>query len=386
MKALAKLLDKPNPSYSRSEFDELLRIFYDCTGDGFIWLNRGDAAKEYIPATVLSDGTFIMDGYFRDRSDVEIDSLPILEMYVLPSGWVGVIPDPQNAFAIKGYWLEINGKKIPIRAGDMIHWKKTNPVFDPVTGNHLRGINPFQVGRHTIQQNKDAVAAMDRMFLNDGAKGVLVNENLQWDKLDEKYKQDIQELINNRINNAAEVKGAVATLGGKWNYLNIAKDSVDMKLMEGEKFTMKKLCFLIGPPYELFDTEQTYANKEQAQKGWVSNRIIPARTNVDQKFTERLAPAFGLVDREGTPTVVIASDFSGLPEMKKDVAALITALAGAWYISPNQKLIELGYDPSPNTLLNEPWVPAGISPLSDVMETIKYNQQNQNANNDGIEL
>ncbi len=386
VEALQQLLDEPNPDYSRSEFDELLRIFYDCTGDGFIWLNRGDVQKEYIPPTVLSDGTLLVEGFFRDRPDEVIDQLPVTEMYVLPSGWVGVIPDPDNIFRIKGYWMEINGKKVRLRKNDVIHWKKTNPVFDPVTGNHLRGINPFQVGRHTITQNKDAVAAMDRMFKNDGAKGVLVNENLQWDKLDEKYKQDVMDTVNSRINNAAEVKGAVATLGGKWQYLNIAKDSVDTKLLEGEKFTMKKLCFLIGPPYELFDSEQTYANKMQAQIGWVSNKIIPARTNVDQKFTARLAPAFGLVDAKGKPTVVIASDFSSLPEMKKDVAALITAFASAYYIPPNQKLIELGYDPIKDPIFNEPWLPDGISPLSDVMETIKYNKLNQNANNDGINL
>lgn len=384
VKALSKLLEKPNPYFSQSELDELLRIFYDCTGDGFIWLNRGGAQKEYIPPVTMADGSMLTDGYFRDRTDEEIDSMPVIEMYVLPSGWVGVVPDPNNVFGIKAYWMEINGKKVVLRRGDVIHWKKTNPVFDPATGAHLRGINPFQVGRHTIQQNKDAVAAMDRMFKNDGAKGVLVNENLQWDKLDEKYKQDVKDMIDKRINNSEDVKGAVATLGGKWNYLNIAKDSVDIKLIDGEKFTMQKLCFLIGVPFELFNTETTFANKEMAQKGWVSNKIIPARINVDSKFTERLAPAFGLVDNEGTPTIVIWSDCSGLPELKRDTAALITAFQSAWYISPNQKLIELGYDPSPDPLMDEPWIPAGTMPLSDVKKTIEYNQTDQAANDQGI--
>lgn len=384
VKALSKLLEQPNPYFSQSEFDELLRIFYDCTGDGIIWLNRGDAQKEYVPPVTMADGSMLTDGYFRDRTDEEIDALPVIEMYVLPSGWVGVVPDPNNVFGIKAYWMEINGKKVILRRGDVIHWKKTNPVFDPATGTHLRGINPFQVGRHTIQQNKDAVAAMDRMFKNDGAKGVLVNENLQWDKLDEKYKQDVKDMIDKRINNSEEIKGAVATLGGKWNYLNIAKDSVDIKLIDGEKFTMQKLCFLIGVPFELFSTETTFANKELAQKGWVSNKIIPARINVDSKFTERLAPAFGLVDGEGTPTIVIWSDCSGLPELKRDTAALITAFQSAWYISPNQKLIELGYDPSPDPLMDEPWIPAGTMPLSDVKKTIEYNQTDQAANDQDI--
>lgn len=382
-KALQKLLDKPNPDFSRSEFDELLRIFYDCTGDGFVWLNRGDVMQEYIPAQVGGDGSLIPEG-FRDRTDEELDALPVLEMYVLPSGFVGVVPDPQNVFRVSGYWLEVNGKKIPIRKGDMIHWKKTNPVFDPVTGEHLRGINPFKVGRHTIQQNKDAVAAMDRMFLNDGAKGVLVNENMKWEAMEEKARQDVRDMIEKRINNSAEVKGAVATLGGKWDYLNIAKDSVDAKLMEGEKFTMQKMCFMLKLPFEIFDTQTTFANKEMAQKGWVSNTIIPARINVDQKFTERLCPAFGLVDADG-PTAVIWSDCSQLPEMKRDTAALISALQLAWWIPPNVKLAELGYDPISDTTFNEPWVPIGVMPLSEAKKEFALPDQNQQANDQGIQ-
>jgi len=384
--ALQKLLDNPNPYFSRSEFDELLRIFYDCTGDGFVWLNRGDVMQEYIPPTVQQDGS-LTEGTFRDRTDEEIDAMPVIEMYVLPSGWVGVVPDPDNVFGIKAYWLEVNGKKTVIRRGDMIHWKKTNPKFDPATGEHLRGINPFQVGRHTIQENKDAVAAMDRMFKNDGAKGVLVNENMKWDSLEEKQRQDIREMIDKRINNSAEVKGAVATLGGKWSYLNIAKDSIDEKLLEGEKFTMQKLCFLLKVPYELFDISASGLGgniREQMQRNWVSNVIIPARINVDQKFTERLCPAFGLVDSSGAPTAIIWSDCSGLPEMKKDTVALITAFQLAWYITPNQKLVELGYDPSPDPMFNEPWIPAGILPLSELKKDFVYNAQNNATNEQGI--
>lgn len=385
VKALQKLLDKPNPDFSRSEFDELLRIFYDCTGDGFVWLNRGDVMQEYVPPVRMQDGTLLTEGTFRDRTDEELDALPVLEMYVLPSGWVGVIPDPNNVFGVYGYWLEVNGKKTVIRKGDIIHWKKTNPKFNPATGEHLRGINPFQVGRHTIQENKDAVAAMDRMFKNDGAKGVLVNENMKWDSMDEKQRQDIREMIDKRINNSSEVKGAVATLGGKWAYLNIAKDSVDEKLLEGEKFTMQKLCFLVRVPYEAFDPETTFANKESAQKFWVSNSIIPARIHVDQKFTERLCPAFGLVDGEGTPTAVIWSDCSQLPEMKRDTAALITAFQSAWWIPPNVKLVELGYDPMIDPLFNEPWVPTGVTPLSEIKKAFRDNALNEETDEQGVE-
>lgn len=389
VKDLTRLLQKPNPSFSRSEFDELLRIFYDSTGDGFIWLNRGDVMQKYVQpqqAYVDDIGNYIpaTKGGLVDRTDKEIDALPVLEMYVLPSGWVGIIPDPDNVFGVKAYWLEINGKRTVIRRNDIVHWKRTNPVFDPSTGNHLRGLNPLQVIRRTIQSNKDATAAIDRMFLNDGAKGVLVNENLKWEALTEKQRQDLRDMIDKRINNSADVKGAVATLGGKWNYLNIAKDSVDVKLLEALKFTWQEICFALKVPFELFDTQTTYNNKEGAQKYWVSNSIIPARTNIDQKLTEALCSAFGLIDVDGNPTGVIASDFTSLPEFKKDIAALITAFQSAWWLPPNQKLIELGYDPLSDPMMSEAWIPQGIMPLSEAKKEFAYNAQQTNADATGI--
>jgi phage portal protein BeeE len=386
---LTQLLQQPNPMFNRSEFDELLRTFYDCTGDGFIWLNRGDVMQEYVPPTeayVDPQGQLVQNhnGYFRNRTDEEIDRLPVIEMYVLPSGFVGVIPDPLNVFGIEGYWFDVNGKKTVIRRGDMIHWKRTNPVFDPTTGSHLRGLNPFQVIRRTIRSNADATASIDRMFLNDGAKGVLVNENLKWESLGEKERQNIRDMIDKRINNSEEIKGAVATLGGKWNYLNIAKDSVDVKLLEALKFTWRELCFAIKVPYEQFDPETTYNNKESAQKFWVSNSIIPARTNIDQKMTERLCLAFGLVDKMKNPTAVIWSDTTGLPEFKKDISALITAFQTAWWIPPNLKLLELGFDTSADPTMNEPWVPQGVMPLSEAKKEFAFNNQNDHVNEQGL--
>ena len=379
VKELARLLRRPNKNQSQSELYELLRVFYKSTGDGMIWLNRGDVAEEftaYDTPRMLANGQTEY-GTFRKRTDEEIERLPVLEMFVLPSGFVGAIPDPNDMFGVAAYWLDVNGKKIPLRKCDVIHWKRQNPVFDPSNAEHLMGLNPFHVGRRTIQENKDAVAATDRMFKNDGAKGVLVNENLRWDSLSEKQKQDLRDMIDQRINNASEVKGAIATLGGKWDYLNIAKDSVDMALLQGKKMTWQELCFLLSVPFELFDSQTTYANKEQAQKGWVSNTIMPACLNIDDKMTEVLAIAFGLVDADGHPTIVISSDFSSLPEMRKDTAALITAFQSAWYIPPNRKLMELGYDPIKDKSFDEPWVPDGVQPLSNAIQTMEFANRSQ---------
>jgi phage portal protein BeeE len=291
-----------------------------------------------------------------------------------------VIPDPSNIFAIKGYWLETgNGQRVVIRKGDIIHWRKPNPVYDPSTGGHLRGLPPLKVGRRTLQENIDATAAMSRMFKNDGAKGVLIGKNVNWFQLTEDQRQQLMDMVDNRINNH-DVKGAVGLMGGDWNYQDISKASVDEVLLNGKKFTWQELCFLLKVPYQLFQTDTTFNNVEQSQKNWVSNTVLPQCRNFDVKLTERLCKAFGLFGK-----VVIWSDPSSLPEFQKDIAAMITAFNLAWYISPNKRLTALGFDPEPNPLFNEPWIPQGYSPLSDIQNEINFNQQNQQQANDGIE-
>lgn len=371
---LLTLLDNPNPYMTQGEFLELVALFYDTTGEAIVWLNRGDIAQKYVPPILDSSGTIIQEATFVNRTDIEMDMQPVLEMYLLAPGFVGIIPDTNNIFGIAGYWLEINGIKFMIRKGDIIHWKRQNPVFDPVNGAHLHGLNPLRVGRRTVQENKDATDSIDRMFKNDGAKGVMINENLNWHQLEEKQRQQYTEMIDGRLNNHV-MKGAIATMGGKWRYENIAKDTVDAALLEGKKFTWQELCFLLQVPYTLFDPKTTFNNQLEAQKGWVSNTILPQCRIFDQKLTERLTKAFGLFGK-----VVIWSDCSSLPEFQKDIAALITSMNLAWYISPNKKLTTLGYEPEDNDLFNEPWIPQGYTPLSEVNNEINFQQTSSDLN------
>lgn len=347
---LIDLLHNPNPEQSQAEFLELVRIFYSATGESFVWLNRGDVKEKYIHET----------GMLEPRSEDEINRMPVLEMIPLPTGFVGIIPATDNVFGVAAYWLEVNGLRVPIRKADMIHWKKPNPVFDPTSLQHLRGFNTLKAGKRTMQENTEATNASVRMFKNDGAKGVLFNETMAWEDLTEEQQNDLREIVDTHINNA-DVKGAVALLTGKYNYLNLGGTSVDMNLLEGKKFTWQELCFMFDIPYEFFDTKTTFNNKEQALLSWITNTIDPACKQFDQKLNKALLPAFGL-----DMTAVIASDCTELPEMRKSLAAMVEALSKLWMVSPNRLLIMLGYEPVNNPLMDEPWVPNNITPLSEM--------------------
>ena len=114
-------------------------------------------------------------------------------------------------------------------------------------------------------------------------------------------------------------------------------------------------------PYELFDSETTFANKEQAQKGWLYNSIIPACKQFDDELNRVLLAAFNLIG-----TAVIRSDFDDLPELREDVAQLVTSLNTAWWITGNEKREWMGFGKITDPTMDEVLLPAGQTPISQV--------------------
>lgn len=342
---LQKLLDRPNENQSQDAFFALARAFYKTCGEAFIWLNRGDTSE-------------MVENELTKISDEQQAKKPVLEMYVLPSNKVNVVPDPDNLFGVYGYILESN-VRVPIRKVDIIHWKDLNLSFDAIGRDHLRGMSAMLPGRKTLEQNNSATNASVRMYQNDGAKGALVNKTMA--KMTPTQETQLREVIDNKINNN-DVKGAVAALQGDYNYFDISKDSVDMELLKGKEMSMKELCFLFGLPYALFDSEVTFDNQQMAQKGWVINEIMPDCKQLDGEFNRVLLPAFNMVNK-GT----ICSDFDDLPELQEDKGKQAEWLMKIPYITPNQILEALGYPKRTEPEFDQPWVPQDRAPADEFL-------------------
>ena len=334
---LDNLLNRPNPYQGQAAFIKTVRSYFKVDGEAFMWLNRGD-----------------IDGL----TDTQIALLPVLEMYPLPSYRMKVVPDEENMWGVAGYLLSAGGIDIPFRKGEIIHWKDTNLLFDTVTKEHLRGMTPLKPGSATLQQNNDATRSSIRMYQNDGAKGAMFNKDLS--KATPTQETQIRNVIDRKINNN-DVKGAVAALQGEWGYIDLGKTSVDLDLLNGKQMSWKELCFLFQVPYELFDSSTTYANKLQTQKKWITNSIIPASKELDDELNRVLLRAFAL---EGK--YIIQCDYSELPELQDDMASLTEWLLKAYWIYPNEKRELQGYETSTDPLMDEPWVPSGLTPLSQL--------------------
>jgi HK97 family phage portal protein len=336
--ALNRLLNRPNPYQGQAAFFKTVRSYYKTCGESFIWLNRGE-----------TDGL----------TDDQIALLPVLEMYPLPSYRMDIVPDPENLWGITGYLLDAGGIKIPFKKSEVIHWKDTNLLFDTTTKDHLRGMSPLKPGAATLQQNNDATHSAIRMYQNDGAKAAIYNKTL--DKMTPTQETQMRNVIDRKLNNN-DVKGAVAALQGEWGVIDLSKSSIDLDLLKGKEMSMMMLCFLFGVPYTLFDPNTAWANSEWQQKNWVSNRIMPASTELDDELNRVLLRAFAL---EGK--FIIQCDYSQLPEMQADLKSLTEWLKEAWWIKPNERRDLMGWEKDDaEPLMDEYWIPNNLTPMSQL--------------------
>jgi len=321
---LSRLLMNPNPSQGADAFYVGVFSFYKLFGECFIWLNRGG-----------------------------IEGGKVLEMYLIPPHMVTILPDPMDLYGVAAYRFDLSGQVVDVPKEQVLHWKNFNPQFDAINRTHLRGFSPLVPGSKRVQMDSDATDATVAMYQNGGARGALTNEMLS--DLTPEQEGDLRGLINGRANGTA-VKSMVATLPGKWQYLDMGLSSVDMQLLLGQEMTMKRLCALFGCPYELFQSDTTFANKEMAMKSLITNTIMPMCYSFRDELNRVLSDGKTYAD----------FDFSTLPEMQDDMSKIVAAAKDSWWITPNEKRELTGYDPLKDAAMDRIYVPTGIEDISNL--------------------
>lgn len=337
---LTKLINRPNSSESQDVFLTRVRAYFKTCGEAFIWLNRGD-----LEPYRNSDGTL---------DDMAIDRLPVLEMQVLPSNFITLIPDPMDLWGVLGYVLEV-GERVVIRKNDVVHWKNINLEFDASSRTHLRGISPLTPGGKTLEENNSLTLSAMRSAQNDGVKAVMYNETMN--AMTPTQQADMKRVVDAKINNN-QVADAVATIQGKWGLLDLSMSSKEQQRLELKQMSWQELCFLLDVPVEFFNPDITFANKEQALIGWITNDIHPACKQFCGELNRVLIKAFSLDN-----TAFIACDITELPEVRKSMVESAKMMQEIWSISPDDVRDYLGFDRVGGDF-GEPWVPPGRTPLS----------------------
>lgn len=352
--AFAKLISRPNNYQGQDTFLFAIYAYYLICGEAFIWLNRGDV---------------------EGKDEKTIAQMPVLEMFVLPSQYMEVIPDQEDVYGVTGYRLQKNGTEyVTYSKAEIIHWKTFNPCWESgIARTHLRGFAPLSAGLKILTQDEDATDAAVAQYKNGGVKAIITNKSLN--KLTPTQASQLDDVIDEKINNNKR-KAAVAALQGDWAVHQLGNTSVDMELLRAQDQTLIRLCNLMGVPSELFLNGSTYANKLQARKDLVTNLIIPACCSLRDEMNRALKPAF---KAKANQTVDI--DYSEIAELQEDLSLMVQGLVNAWWFTPNQRLKMMNEEESEDENMNKVYIPSTLQPLDNAnMDAEAMDLTNQNLN------
>lgn len=326
---LGKLIKRPNPSQGADAFFQGLYSYYSLYGEAFIWLNRGGTKNG-----------------------------KVLEMYIIHPNNVELLPDPQDVWGTVGYIFDFSEYQVTVPKEDVIHWSNFNPEFDATTRIHLRGYSPLRAAQKRIQMDKDSIDAAVAMFQNGGSRFLLYEKTHGGYDISEIQKQELMQMVKENLNGKSN-KGALAFAPGDWGGIDLGMSSTDMQLMNAQELVLKRLCAVFGVPYELFQSETSFANKETAMKFFVLNTVQPMVYSLRDELNRVLSDG----------KVVLDADFSELPELQDDLSKLLTSLQALFdrgILTGNEVREAIKYEASPNPLHNQYFIAGNYSPLEDM--------------------
>ena len=327
---LNKLLERPNPYQSFSEFIENIIGYKLITGNSYIWANRLASGK-------------------------------VAELVTLPSQYVAIISDG-TINGVEGYSFTLVGWD-QLDAKDVIHLKYFNPYFN-TNGQQLYGLSPLQAAYRTVQRSNDAKDTSVGMLQNQGPKGILYADESndfgpeQAGKLKEDfYNQYGTKTQGGIIQNA----GKILIAGAKLGWVNMGLSPVDLQLLESEKITLRELCNVYGVNSALFNDpdNKTYNNMKEAKKEMLTQVVLPELVLIRDAFNRFFEGEIG-------NGYYIDFDITVFPELQEDMKELSAILSQSWWITPNEKRQAMRYDTVQDDVMNAIYIPAGYLPIDEL--------------------
>lgn len=305
--------------------------------------------------------------FIRKNRGGSLKGKPI-ELELLPSKAVEVVPESINSVTVKEYRYSSGTGFVTIPKEDMIHWKSYNP------DNQLRGFDPLQPLRKRL--NQDEALTDQAMFgaANHGADGVLFPEQIE--NYTETQQSQLKEMADVKTSGPANRK-AIGFLPSKFGYINFGRATDEMQILEQLGWTFERICHVFGVAPEIFMSDQTFANKEWAQKNWITNDVMPVVFSLRDTLNRFLVPDFDA-------GLFIDSDFTALPEMQDDLKKMLEGLILLFNIggiSQDEIRAITGFDPTNNPLHKDFYIQSGYVPLSDM--TLQPDTVDPNAKNYG---
>ena len=282
-------------------------------------------------------------------------------LYVLPAHLTRIISggkyDP-----VKGYTITTAYDKQELSAEKVMHSKYWNSDYS-VEGSHLYGQSPLRAALRVLQQSNDAQTASVKMLQNTGAQGILYDNSAdgflspeQAAEIQRKYKAEYS---------GPENAGNIIVTSAKIGWQQLGLSSVDLEIMSAMKMNLRQLCNIYRVNSALLNDpdNKTYNNMYEARKALISDAILPELTSARADFNKWLVEPY---NKSEGKRYFLDFDMDVFPELQEDKKEQIQYLERAWWLTPNQKLEEMGYGRSEDPNMDKIYVSIQVQPIDKV--------------------
>lgn len=332
---LQRLLDNPNPQYSKTEYLEGSYTFRLLTGNTY----------EHAPLLELG-----------------VNAGKPLELWLMPPQWTSIQVSDTWPRMIQAYRLQI-AELITLPVEEVIHTRKFNPRFTYV-GNELIGQSPLEAGSKTLDRGQAETDYSVNAFQNSGISGIVSNETLRADEVSTEVLGGMKTRFYGEaagVNNARKL----LFMAGKISYTGIGLSPVDMDVLASEIRTFKKLCNLYGVSDMLFNNDGigngVGGKTDIVYKDLYTNAALPEVFAKRDAYNSFLTPKFN----KGKEKYFIDADITGITELQDDMKDMATVYSTLPTMNPFIIAQAFGQDTTgvPNRL----FVKQGYQTIEDAM-------------------
>jgi len=246
---LELLLDQPNPHLSRFELFEQTLGALELTGNAY-WYIAGDALGNP------------------------------LQIWPLRPDRMTIVPDRMQY--VRGYVYEVDGKRIPLEAVEVVHFKRWHPA------NDYYGLSALEAARMAIETDR----AMSRWNKNtfgseNGVPAGIVNiTDFVSDGDFERIKREWRSSYGGAQRKTAFLRG------GTVQWQNIGLSHTELDFLKGRLAHRDEILNIFGVPVGLVSENATEANATVAERQFIERTLWPKLVRLAQKITQEMLPFY----------------------------------------------------------------------------------------------
>ncbi len=246
----ARLLQRPNPLLSRFELIEHTVGSLEIHGNAYWFLagQPGGAPQEIWPLR-------------PDR--------------------VQVVPDAVRG--VRGYVYEVDGRRLPLDAAEVVHFRRWHPA------NDYYGLSALEAARLAVETDR-AMADWNRRYFGEGMAvpaGIVAIRERVSDADFERIKREWRTAYGGRERKTAFLRGAAV----EWH--NVGLSQHDMDFLSARRFNREEIFQIFGIPVGLLSENATEANALVGERVFVERTLWPKLVRLAEKITTDLLPFYG---------------------------------------------------------------------------------------------